>query len=206
MRARGFTLIELLVALAIFAVLSGLAYTGLVAVVNARERLDAEAKRLGALQLAVTLLERDVRQAIPRPVRDRFGEVRPSLVGARNTLELTTILPTSAAVRAQPAPTRVGWSVADGHLARVPWPVLDRTPATQPAPRELLDHVERLELRYLDRTNHWAEAWPPPRAEGDTLESLPRAIELKLVLSAGGTITRLVELPAPVAPRAAGGR
>jgi len=203
MRARGFTLIEVLVALAIFAVLSGLAYTGLVAVVGARERLDAEAKRLGALQLAVTLLERDLRQAVPRPVRDRFGEIRPSFVGTRSGFELTTLLPTSAAIRAQPAPVRVGWALADRHLARAPWPVLDRTPATQPAPRELVDGVDRIELRYLDRSNQWIDAWPQPRAEGDTIQSLPRAVEVKLVLETGGTITRVVELANPVAPRAA---
>jgi len=52
MNARGFTLLELLIALAVFAILSVMAYRGLTAVGEARARVEAQAEALAALQLA----------------------------------------------------------------------------------------------------------------------------------------------------------
>ena len=50
--AGGFTLIEVLVAMAIFAVISVVAYSGLQSVVAAKGRADAAAARLADLQRA----------------------------------------------------------------------------------------------------------------------------------------------------------
>ena len=60
--ATGFTLIELVVALAIFALLSVMAYSGLRLVLDARERTAQQAERLATLQLAFTVIGRDLEQ------------------------------------------------------------------------------------------------------------------------------------------------
>jgi general secretion pathway protein J len=203
-RAAGFTLIELLVALAIFAVMSGIAYSGLAAVVRAREHLEIRSRELGALQLTVGLLERDLRQAVARPIRDRYGEARGALIGGRAGFEVSTLAASSPRIANKPTVGRVGYAFADGKLARIAWPVLDRTPASAPAARELLDGIERLELRYLDRGNQWIDAWPPARSDVATLETLPRAVEVRLMLAAGGQVTRLIELPDAVEARLSG--
>jgi general secretion pathway protein J len=71
----GFTLLELLVALAIFAVLATMAYAALNSVLTARKQVEAKSARLSALQTALMIMERDVEQAVPRGIRDEFGDV-----------------------------------------------------------------------------------------------------------------------------------
>ena len=79
MRNRGFTLLELLVALAIFAVLSALAYGGLKSMLDAKNQVAAEAEKLARLQTALAMIERDLEQATARPIRDQFGERQPAM-------------------------------------------------------------------------------------------------------------------------------
>lgn len=78
-RNGGFTLIELVVALAIFAVLSALVYSGLRTVLDARSHTDRQAARLAQLQTMFTLLERDVEQAVARRARDELGGILPAM-------------------------------------------------------------------------------------------------------------------------------
>jgi len=77
----GFTLLEVVVAVALFAVVSTLAYGGLAAVLRSREQLSEASAQLAQLQLAMQMFERDVRSAVLRPVRDGYGEVLPALMG-----------------------------------------------------------------------------------------------------------------------------
>ena len=86
---RGFALFELLVAVAIFAIMGVIAYRSLAAVTSTRAAIAAEAARLGDAQFAIALLERDLRQAAVRPVRDGFGQPQPALQGTRGRVELT---------------------------------------------------------------------------------------------------------------------
>jgi general secretion pathway protein J len=68
-RARGFSLIELLVALAVFAALAAAAYGGLSQITATRGALAKQQDRFAQVVRAVSILERDLRQAIARPVR-----------------------------------------------------------------------------------------------------------------------------------------
>ena len=73
-RHRGFTLIELLVAMAIFAVISALAFGGLNAVVTQQTLAKAQILRLAQVQRAVRMLTDDFAQLNPRYVRDVLGQ------------------------------------------------------------------------------------------------------------------------------------
>ena len=68
-RHRGFTLLEMLVAIAIFASLSMGAYQVLQGVLTSDEVAKRKEARLNELQLAFTLLERDITQMVPRSGR-----------------------------------------------------------------------------------------------------------------------------------------
>src|SRR5258705_11049058 len=72
-RARGFTLIELLVALAIFAILSGFAYRSLTALLETRERLQAESRKWRDASVFVGRFERDLRAVLDRAATSPSG-------------------------------------------------------------------------------------------------------------------------------------
>jgi general secretion pathway protein J len=192
---RGFTLVELLVALAIFAVLSLLAYGGLASVLDGSELTSARGARLGQLQRTVTHLVDDLTLAGRRPVRDAFGDPLPALVGgagAAAVLELTRGGWPNPTGQPRSSLQRVAYDLVDGTLVRRIWPVLDRAPDSTPLEQRLLDGVTAFELRFrADRQARWQAAWPPAAgAPGDG--ALPLAVELALEVEGFGRITRLV--------------
>ena len=69
-RQNGFTLIEVLVSLAIFAIMSALAYQALGQTLSNTELLHERVDRVQAIQRTMNMLGRDLFQSSPRPVRD----------------------------------------------------------------------------------------------------------------------------------------
>jgi len=79
-RQTGMTLLELLVALAIFAMLAAMAYGGLNAVLRTGHKTGDAAQRLAQLQMAFHLLEKDLMQAVPRPIRQNHTMQLPAMI------------------------------------------------------------------------------------------------------------------------------
>ena len=127
-RTAGFTLLELLVALAIFAVLSVLAYGGVRHLLSFEDGLAQSTRRFDRLQFAVVLLEQDLRNAVPRTVRDALGEREPALrAGLRGELlTLTRRAPALGTAAAGPGLRRVRYRLEHGDLYRDVWEQLDR--------------------------------------------------------------------------------
>lgn len=192
-RARGFTLLELLVAIALFSVLAALVWGSLDGLSRNSMQLDQAAQRLAQVQRGLDLLVRDLRQALPRPVRDGNGRALPALAGERSQLELTRGGHGNALALPRSTLERAAWRSRERRLERLHWPVLDRVAAIQPRVDVLLDGVDSLDLRYHDANGGMHDAWPPPRSGDAAL--LPRAVELRLHLADLGELVRLVELP-----------
>lgn len=190
--ALGFTLLEMLVAVAIFALASALAYGGLDALMRARRQLDATQERLGQLQFALGLLERDVRGLVLRPVRDGYGVTHAALEGQRDRVEVTRGGYANALDLPRAELERVAWRLQDGVLQRRRYAVLDRTAGSTPADDDLLDEVDTFELRFLADAGREHSEWPP--REG-AAAALPRAVEVRLTLPDLGDIRRVLELP-----------
>ena len=192
MRGQGFTFIELLVALAIFAVLSLLAYGGLASVLDGSDLAGARAARLGELQRAVTRLADDLAQVSTRPVRDAFGDPLPALASADATLELTHGGWRNPTGQARSTLQRVGYAIDDGVLVRRVWPVLDRAPDSLPLEQRLLTGTGDFALRFLaERGGRWESAWPPAGSAVDNA-GLPLAVEVTLEVDGFDRISRLV--------------
>jgi general secretion pathway protein J len=191
-RARGFTLIELLVALAVFASMAALAYGGLNAVARAKQALAEESAALWRLQFALGLIERDLRSAVARPVRDGFGGERPALVGTRSGIELTRLGAGLGTLSGAPLVERVGYQVEGRRILRQRWAVLDRAPGSLPEVRPLLEAAGAAEFRFLDRAGRWHGQWPPPTGAD---RGLPRAVELRLEPPGLGELRRVIALP-----------
>jgi len=197
MRPRGFTLLELVVAVALFATAMVLAYGGLNALLRTRSLLDGEAERLRRLQLAVGLLERDVRAVIARPVRDGYGVVLPALRVERQGLELTRAGYGNALATPRAELERVAWRVDEGKLQRLRFAVLDRLSSTQPQRSDLLEGVSDLRVEALHEDGRWLPEWGPPRVPTD---ALPRAVRIRFEVEGLGRIERWLELPDGAAP------
>jgi general secretion pathway protein J len=199
--SRGFSLVELLVAVAVFAALAAIAYGGLANVARTRAALAERQDRFADVVRAMSDLERDLSQAVSRPVRGNYGEPRPALAGGGDHVELTRLGFANPLAEARSNLERVVYAFADHSLRRGRWSALDRAPRSAPRERELLDRVTSLRLRYFGADGEWREAWPPralpaQAAPDVALESLlPRAIEVRLVLDDLGELRRVIELP-----------
>jgi len=77
----GFTLIEVLLAMGITTFVALLAYSGLSASITAAESQQLQAQQIVDIQLPLTVLERDIRNAVARPIRDEYDDRVEALVG-----------------------------------------------------------------------------------------------------------------------------
>lgn len=193
----GFTLLELLVALAIFGLLATMSYSGLRAVLEQQAGTEAEADRLAELQKIYMLMQRDIEQAVDRPVRNEYGDKQPALVGG-DTLQLTRGGWSNPAAHARSSLQRVGYAFDDDQLVRYTWSVLDRAQDSEPLRQPLTDSIEQLQLRYLAANSEWREQWPDATlgADPETAQSsLPRAVEVTLDHKQYGQLVWLFQLP-----------
>ena len=197
MRRQGaFTLIEVLVALAVFGVLSAMAYMTLGQTLSNSDMLTERMDRLQAIQRTVNYISNELLQAAPRSIRADLGQAQPALrssFAADFALELThNGWPNSAGVP-RSTQQRTAYRIEDDELIRYHWNVLDRTVNNIPVATILLDDIESLTFRFLLDNGDWTDQWPPIAA-GAASDStlLPRAVELTLVLPDEGEISRVV--------------
>lgn len=191
----GFTLLELLVAVAVFAILSAMAYGGLSNVIDNSRQTEASMERLQQVQLAMLKLSRDFTQLAQRQIRDEYGNTSGYILAGEDG---DIFIEFSRAGRRNPAEMlrshlqRVAYKLEDNTLYRLHWPHLDRTQEMEPYENALLEDVENASVRFLDNNNEWHNDWPPFDAAGpgdDT--SVIAAIEFTLELQDWGELVRL---------------
>ena len=183
MRQTGFTLLELLIAMAIFAIMAAMAYGGLKTVLDTQHATTDRAAELRQLQQALQLLNEDLLQALPRPIRDELGDPEQAFIGGRSELLLSLtratpeLMPMEQGSRLQ----RISYRFEDGKLYRLVWNTLDRTQQT-PAIRKVLLHADNISIRFWG--TEWTSSWPVAGAP------LPTAVEIVFRLSTLGDIRR----------------
>jgi general secretion pathway protein J len=197
-RLSGFSLVELLVALAVFATMAALAYGGLDSVARTRAELGRQQAAFQGLMRSVGTLERDLREAVARPVRGNYGESLPALTGTSGHIEFTRTGFANPQAEPRSNLERVLYEFDDGALKRGTYPVLDRAPGTAPRLTTLRGNVDALRMRYLDTNNRWSDNWPPLREPSatapDLLTQLPRAVEFRISTGDYGEVAGIVEL------------
>jgi general secretion pathway protein J len=193
----GFTLLELLVALAIFSLIAVMAYGGLETLLNQQARTEESAESLAALQKTYLVMQRDIEQAVPRAIRDEFGDEQGPLVGT-SLFQLTRGGWNNPLNHPRSSLQRVGYSLEDRQLIRYAWLVLDRAQDSAPVRQPLAEDIESMQVRYLDETGNWQEQWPPLQAGNNpaaTPPNFPRAVEMTLEHARFGNLIWLFQLP-----------
>lgn len=208
----GFTLVEVLIALAITAFVSTIAYTSLATVLSGVESTRQVSDRTYEINRAWMIISRDLRQFVPRPIRDEFGESEPAMAGglaARFALSFTRSGWHNPNEHLRSNLQRVNYRIEDEALWRDSYPVLDRAGDTEAQSVKLLDGVEILELAFLGSldevpgqedsagldTGYWAENWVLDTSTPGASLPPPVAVEISLQLADWGEMRRLYELP-----------
>ena len=197
----GFTLLELLIAIAVFAIMSAMAYGGLSSVISNSTITEVELEKVRTVQRAMFTMTRDFTQISNRKIRDEFGTTQPHLVAGANIdylVEFTRNGRRNPAKLLRSHLLRVAYRFEDNKLTRLFWPQLDRVQGMEPYEDVLLEDVKLAELRYLDDSGEWHDQWPPLNATAATAApddpgatNSPRAIEFKLELDDWGELTRI---------------
>ncbi len=192
--------------MAITAVIGAMAYSGLNGVIQGTTASRAEAERMYQLDRAMTLIARDVRQFVERPIRDEFGLWEPAIMGgqaAEYPLSLTRTGWANTNGMARSQLQRVRYLVEEGTLWRENWLVLDRSVDSEPQRQKLVAGVDALELEFLADVQGlnpeqllregWVDNWNA--RETASLTQQPLAIAVLLELQGSGIVRRVYELP-----------
>jgi len=193
---RGFTLLELLIAISIFALLSLMAYSALSSAVRQRQQGEEAAYQLKGLQMGLLMLERDLQQAVDRPVQvGATLEPAFEFVPLDNRMNLTHTGWSNPLGQPRSQLQRVAYRYEKGKLYRDSWFHLDRLVDEPVQEAVLLDGLEDWKLRFLNLDHQWQDSWPPRGANGVVTEALPLAVEFSFKKQGWGEIRRLIRLP-----------
>ena len=213
----GFTLIEMLIAIAIFAVLSIMAYAGLNTILNTQAALKIEMQRLNEIQRTFLYLGQDLRQVVKRHIRDPLAPTQQ--LNALITDNLYAIKPFKLELTRTGYPNplvlqrshlqRVAYYLKDDNLYRYTWPVLDRAQDTIPHVSRLCTNIDDLRFQFYpqdpnkNKTNtsntlstpqEPSSSWPPAIQTQASTTFLPEYIAVTIDFKDWGEVTRLYAL------------
>ncbi|HEY9201512.1 MAG TPA: type II secretion system minor pseudopilin GspJ [Gammaproteobacteria bacterium] len=195
--SRGFTLIEVVIAMAIFAILSALAYSGLQSVIDSKSHTEAGLERLQAVQMSMLTLSNDLQQIAPRAAQDALGGNlhKLSTQSSEYLVEFTRSGWRNPAESPRSSLQRVAYKLDEDRLIRIYWSHVDRADEERRVERVLIDNIESLQLRFLNEQQEWTEDWPEAAVLTSSNESpVPLAIEATLDTHDWGEITRLLRV------------
>ena len=198
----GFTLIEVLLAMGITTFVALLAYSGLSASITAAESQQLQAQQIVDIQLPLTVLERDIRNVVARPIRDEYDDRVEALVGGAFNdylLVLTRRGWDNPRELSRGELQRVRYQLLDDVLWRESWSVLDRVSEEAGQQRtRLLQGVRDIEIAFLDSASsgasrsplggEWLDEWDMP-------QRLPAAIKIQFEVEGFGEVARVISIP-----------
>lgn len=178
--AYGMTLIELLVAMAVLAIIAGLAVRSLSVLSENQQRLERKRQQWEAISDLFARIEDDAGQAVDWGTGAALGQAAVWQANAETG--------TLALVRAgggSDGRRRVSWRQRQDTLQMAVSPL--STPAAAADWRPVLAGVRRLVWRQLDEGGAWREDWPWP-------QKLPRALSINLEMEDGTQLRRVFAL------------
>jgi general secretion pathway protein J len=199
----AFTLIEVMVALAIFAVLTLIAYRTLTSVIDTRERLQKMSSTLRDQALFFSRLENDIAAIMPLTIRNGDGQGEQALIllppsNPNDAIIRFTRAGFAANAGISAAPQRIGYRLKDKNIELLIWDGLDLAPRSEPTAYIALKNIREFRWRALSITNgqneNWLSGWSPSDQAAAVSTRLPAALEVTLVPEEGAPIVRVFSL------------
>ena len=160
-RQSGITLLELLVVIVVFSIMSAAAYSSLQSSLKAEANFGAAMEELEAVQMSLTIFQRDIMQLSRRTIRDAYGDSEAAVVLLNGREIFFTRGGNFSSLKLdQSELVRVSWSLRDEQLMRSHWRRLDSTQGDQPMRGSVLSNVSDLQIRVLDENGIWHLDWP----------------------------------------------
>lgn len=187
---RGFTLIELLVSLAIFSMMTVVAYAGIGSIMTndkASAEHEADLKRL---QRTFLFIEKDLRQVTIRTRNDGLSSPLPPLNADDDTstgfLEFTRAGNSNPTNLKRSSLIRVRYAVDDEKLQRMTWKLVDHYDI-EPTSVTLMEGVTEVEVSFLPDSGEEVSEWTK-------IDELPIGVEITLTTERWGQIRRVLPL------------
>lgn len=211
-KIRGFTLVEILVALFIFAIISVMTAIGIRRMINTQQRISTATTKISKLQLAMTLLERDLEAISPHRLKNSISTAGSLLQMQGGGITFVTANNINPAMLADRGILRkVSYNIKGDKLIRTTWPVADPTRNTPSTNTTILDKVKRLQFIFIDTHGQVIKYWPPSNITQSIITTIPessntsnlqlqnqqtapKGIEIVITVSPFGTIRRLFAL------------
>ena len=177
---------EMIIAIGIFAMIAAMSYGALNQVIDVRERMVDRNDLLKDLQTTFAVLDRDLRFALPRSVRNGFGETEAAMIATPDTpfeegelIRLTTSAPDPRMGKLQRL-SRVALRLEDSKLYRDSWQILDRDQDSKKGSRLLIENVGNVAVQFLSRS----EAGPIiTNNDWNELNKLPAGVEIVVTVN-----------------------
>jgi general secretion pathway protein J len=192
-RTDGFTLLEMVVAVAIFAVLAGIAYSGLNHTIKTGNQVSESNQRLSELQFALSYFSRDWLQVSSRKVRNQYGDEESNIIIEDNSISFTRSGWSNLLQRKRSNLQRVQYLVVDSKLVRRHWLSLDQGIGEEPFDSVMLHNVKNLEINFVDVAEKTIDNWPSELIQDDS--STPIALKIGVEIAQLGKTWRYLEIP-----------
>jgi general secretion pathway protein J len=189
---KGFTLLEMIVAVAIFAVMAGIAYGGLNQTIKTGSQVGESNQRLSELQFGLSYFGRDWMQVSPRKIRNQYGDEESNIVITDNSVAFTRSGWSNLLQIKRSNLQRVQYLLIEKNLVRRHWLSLDQGIGEEFFESVLLHNVDSLEIILIDASEKAIETWPQ---ETSGFGGLPVALKISLKIAQLGEIWRYLEIP-----------
>ena len=196
-RNDGYTLIEVIIALALFALVTTLSATVIKQAFDTRAQLMATTDRLHAVELVVSLLQRDSAHITNRAIRSTDKQLFPPFIGESNYLEFTRNgIVNPNAMQKRSTMKRVALLCEQKRLIRRTWLSLDAPSHHKFMDKILLDNLEHCTFSYLSQTQEQLSEWRPyALGKKQSKTVLPSAILLRIKPEKLGQATLFFIIP-----------
>ncbi|MCX4024955.1 type II secretion system minor pseudopilin GspJ [Endozoicomonas sp. SM1973] len=175
-KQNGFTLLELLIAIALFSIVSIAAFRLFDTVANTKQATEKSLTRINQLQRALLIIEKDLSQITPRPIRNELGDKQPAFIANKDgfLIEFSKAGWRNPSYAKRSNIQRVAYifEASDGQLIRQYWLALDRPGEIKPKQQVLIEKLQNVSVRFLDQDRKWKTEWSTP-ASSQQVQGLP---------------------------------